>query len=144
MLGVLVTIGSACPCRRKRTTVYRKTNQHDLDKHFQKLNKKKPVLVVRRKIDNKGRHVATDVDVRSTKLCAILQDQYNGVEGLDISRNPPYVSTFYHPGTRARSLTFGSVAIDYCITRTTSLRRSTRRRKPHAPQTKSSLTTSRF
>jgi hypothetical protein len=72
--------------------VYRKTNSADLTKHFQKLNKKKPILVVRRKIDNKGRHYTTEVDIRSRKLCDVLQKIYDGVDGLEITRNPPFVS----------------------------------------------------
>ncbi|RXW14743.1 hypothetical protein EST38_g11107, partial [Candolleomyces aberdarensis] len=59
-------------------------------KHFQKLDKKKPVLVVRRKIDNRGRHEATEVDIRSAKLCGILQELYDGINGLEITRSPPF------------------------------------------------------
>ncbi|RXW14746.1 hypothetical protein EST38_g11108 [Candolleomyces aberdarensis] len=67
---------------RKRTTVYRKTNKADLTKHFQKLNKKKPILVVRRRIDSKGRLYSTEVDIRSRKLCNLLQKIYEVTQRL--------------------------------------------------------------
>ncbi|KAF5342476.1 hypothetical protein D9611_001266 [Ephemerocybe angulata] len=75
---------------RKRMTVYRKTNKSDLVKHFQKLKQKNPVLVVRRKIDHRGRLEGTVVDLKSPKLANFLQDLYEGVEGQDIARNPPW------------------------------------------------------
>ncbi|KAJ2934083.1 hypothetical protein H1R20_g2987, partial [Candolleomyces eurysporus] len=54
------------------------------------LSRKALGLRVRRKIDSRGRHEATQIDIRSAKLCGILQELYNGVDGLEITRNPPF------------------------------------------------------
>lgn len=72
--------------------MFRRTNRGDLAKHNQKLKKKNPVIVARRVFNNKGEHVTTEVDIKSRKLAEFMQELYDGVEGIDISRNPPWVS----------------------------------------------------
>jgi hypothetical protein len=74
--------------------VYRKTNNADLAKHNQKLKKKNPILVVRRVFDHKGRHTTTQVDLKNRKLATFLQGIYEGIDGVDVSRNPPWVGGF--------------------------------------------------
>lgn len=60
-------------------------------------NKKKPVLVVRRVIDYKGRLEKTEVDIKSFILCDVLQEIHKGVQGLKLTADPPVVrlSFFY-------------------------------------------------
>ncbi|KAG1838022.1 P-loop containing nucleoside triphosphate hydrolase protein [Suillus subalutaceus] len=73
--------------RRFGTTVYKKTNINKQSKHLKKLNEKKPVIVVRRVMDGKGRYAKTEIDIRSRELCEVLVEIHRGVEGLDLSRS---------------------------------------------------------
>ncbi|KAJ7642836.1 P-loop containing nucleoside triphosphate hydrolase protein [Mycena rosella] len=62
-------------------------------KPAKKLSNKKPVLVVRRLIDEKGRHSGTEIDVKSVPLCQVLLDINNDVEGLSLTFNNPIIQT---------------------------------------------------
>ncbi|KAG0704003.1 P-loop containing nucleoside triphosphate hydrolase protein [Suillus ampliporus] len=70
--------------QRTFSIVYRKTS-----KPTKKLNHKKPVLIVRRIIDEKGRHVATEIDIRSLALCEVLTEIHKDVDGLELMRSAP-------------------------------------------------------
>ncbi|KAG1732891.1 P-loop containing nucleoside triphosphate hydrolase protein [Suillus paluster] len=70
--------------QRTFATVYRKTS-----KPTKKLNHKKPVLIVRRIIDHKGRHVQTEIDIRSLALCEVLTAIHKDVDGLELMRSAP-------------------------------------------------------
>ncbi|KAJ4480946.1 P-loop containing nucleoside triphosphate hydrolase protein [Lentinula aciculospora] len=61
-------------------------------------NRKKHVLLVRRIIDSKGRHVSTDIDVKSPALAEVLREINKGVAGLTLNRNPPLANPklFFH------------------------------------------------
>ncbi|KAJ9627686.1 hypothetical protein H2203_002898 [Taxawa tesnikishii (nom. ined.)] len=63
-----------------------------------KLHNKKPVLVVRRIIDSKGRHVATEVDIKSQALAEVLIEINRDVEGLSLRKTPAVAdpSLFFH------------------------------------------------
>ncbi|KAJ4484206.1 P-loop containing nucleoside triphosphate hydrolase protein [Lentinula edodes] len=50
---------------------------------------KKHVLLVRRIIDSRGRHAATEVDIKSPALAEVLREINRGVGGLTLNRNPP-------------------------------------------------------
>jgi hypothetical protein len=56
-----------------------------------KLSDKNPVLLVRRRIDDKGRHFDTQVDIKSPVLAQALIEINEGVEGLKLKRSPPEV-----------------------------------------------------
>ncbi|KAJ7054051.1 P-loop containing nucleoside triphosphate hydrolase protein [Mycena amicta] len=58
-----------------------------------KLNSKKPVLVVRRLIDEKGRHTETEVDIKSGALCRVLLEINSDVEGLTLTYHNPVMET---------------------------------------------------
>nr|GAT46316.1 AAA family [Mycena chlorophos] len=62
-----------------------------------KLSSKKPVLVVRRLIDEKGRHEGTEVDVKGA-LCEIMLEILDDVEGSTFTMHRPMMSTreLYH------------------------------------------------
>ncbi|KAJ7508569.1 P-loop containing nucleoside triphosphate hydrolase protein [Mycena galericulata] len=62
-------------------------------KPARKLNNKKPVLIVRRLIDEKGRHSGTEVDVKSVPLCQLLLDINADVEGLSLTFNNPIIQS---------------------------------------------------
>ncbi|KAG1745714.1 P-loop containing nucleoside triphosphate hydrolase protein [Suillus lakei] len=70
--------------QRTFATVYRKTT-----KPSQKLNHKKPVLIVRRIINAKGQHISTDIDIRSLALCKVLSEIHKDVDGLELMRSAP-------------------------------------------------------
>ncbi|KAG1749236.1 P-loop containing nucleoside triphosphate hydrolase protein [Suillus lakei] len=72
---------------RFSTTVYKKTNINKQSKHLKRLDQKKPVIVVRRVMDSKGRHTGTEIDIRSRELCGVLMEIHQGVEGLDLLRS---------------------------------------------------------
>lgn len=74
---------------RFSTTVYKKTNTTKQSKHLRRLDQKKPVIVVRRVMDSKGRHTKTEIDIRSQELCEVLMEIHRGVEGLDLLRSSP-------------------------------------------------------
>lgn len=74
---------------RVLSTVYKKTNVNKQLKHLKRLNQKKPVLVVRRIMDSKGRYSRTEIDIRSQELCAVLIEIHRGAEGLDLLRSSP-------------------------------------------------------
>ncbi|KAI0033879.1 P-loop containing nucleoside triphosphate hydrolase protein [Vararia minispora EC-137] len=59
---------------------------------------RKYALVVRRLIDERGRHHDTAIDIKSDALCQVLQDINEGVESLELSQNAPQVSpnTLFH------------------------------------------------
>ncbi|KAJ6601315.1 P-loop containing nucleoside triphosphate hydrolase protein [Mycena vulgaris] len=65
-------------------------------KPAKKLSNKKPVLVVRRLIDEKGRHNGTEIDIKSGGLCQVLLDISADVEGLTL--------TFHNPIIQSREL----------------------------------------
>ncbi|KAG2738027.1 hypothetical protein P692DRAFT_20512170 [Suillus brevipes Sb2] len=67
---------------RVLTTVYKKTNVNNQLKHLKRLNQKKPVIVVRRIMDSKGRYSRTEIDIRSQ--CEVLIEIHRGAEGLDL------------------------------------------------------------
>ncbi|KAJ7492123.1 P-loop containing nucleoside triphosphate hydrolase protein [Mycena latifolia] len=62
-------------------------------KPAKKLSSKKPVLVVRRIIDEKGRHSGTEVDIKSVPLCQLLLDINTDVEGLTLTFNNPVIQS---------------------------------------------------
>lgn len=74
---------------RVLTTVYKKTNVNKQAKHLKRLNQKKPVIVVRRIIDSKGRYSRTEIDIRSQELCEVLIEIHRGVEGLGLLKSSP-------------------------------------------------------
>ncbi|KAG2060600.1 P-loop containing nucleoside triphosphate hydrolase protein [Suillus hirtellus] len=78
---------------RFSTTVYKKTNTNKQSKHLKRLNQKKPVLVIRRVPDNRGRYTGTETDIRSQELCEVLMEIHQGVEGLELSRSSPVCDT---------------------------------------------------
>ncbi|KAF7302929.1 AAA family [Mycena kentingensis (nom. inval.)] len=61
--------------------------------HSKKLNSKKPVLVVRRLINEKGRHNGTEIDVKSAALCQVLLEINSDVEGLSMTFHNPVIQT---------------------------------------------------
>ncbi|KAG2060596.1 P-loop containing nucleoside triphosphate hydrolase protein [Suillus hirtellus] len=69
--------------------VYNRTNTNKQSKHLKRLDQKKPVLVIRRVMDIKGRHAKTEIDIRSQELCEVLIEIHRGVEGLDLLRSSP-------------------------------------------------------
>ncbi|KAJ7103087.1 P-loop containing nucleoside triphosphate hydrolase protein [Mycena belliarum] len=66
----------------------RKTN-----KPSKKLSNKKPVLVVRRVINRKGEHVATEIDVKSAALVSVLLDINKDVESLTLTPTNPLITS---------------------------------------------------
>jgi len=66
------------------------------------LNHKKPVLIVRRLIDEKGRFVGTEIDIKSVPLCEALIEIHKDVDGLELTRSAPTVSL--SPGFLSRVL----------------------------------------
>ncbi|PVF92589.1 P-loop containing nucleoside triphosphate hydrolase protein [Serendipita vermifera] len=75
---------------------YRKTDKSA--QASKKLNRKNPVLVVRRMMDSKGRHYDTRVDIKSKGICQVLMDINEDLEGLDLLRGTPECdpSLFFH------------------------------------------------
>ncbi|TFK33931.1 P-loop containing nucleoside triphosphate hydrolase protein [Crucibulum laeve] len=78
-------------------------------KPSKKHNSKKPILVVRRIIDEKGRFVDTEIDIQSPALCEILMEINEGVEGLNLLLSSPvgdpHLFFFSHSGLKARMST---------------------------------------
>ncbi|KAJ7762396.1 P-loop containing nucleoside triphosphate hydrolase protein [Mycena maculata] len=62
-------------------------------KPAKKLSNKKPVLVVRRLIDDKGRHNGTEVDVKSVGLCQVLLELNADVEGFSLTFHNPVIQS---------------------------------------------------
>lgn len=56
----------------------------------------KTALVVRRIISNKGLVAYTEVDIKSGPLSTLLQEIFEGVEGLTLNKTPPMVARL-HP-----------------------------------------------
>jgi hypothetical protein len=52
---------------------------------------RKYTLVVRRVISSKGLLAKVEVDIKSVKLADLLLEIFKGVEGLDLTKNPPQV-----------------------------------------------------
>ncbi|KAJ6623166.1 P-loop containing nucleoside triphosphate hydrolase protein [Mycena sp. CBHHK59/15] len=80
---------------RTFSTTLRKTS-----KPVKKLSNKKPVLIIRRLIDEKGRHTGTEIDIKSTILCQVLLEINSDVEGLTLTANNPVINPkqFFHCG----------------------------------------------
>lgn len=77
--------------RRTCSTKLEKTIKPD-DKLFSKrYSRRKPVLVIRRIIDYKGRHERTVVDIRSQFVANALIEINKDVEDLDLNKTPPEV-----------------------------------------------------
>ena len=75
-------------------TIHRRTFSWKLRKSAKperKLSDKNPVLLVRRRIDDKGRYFDTQVDIKSPVLAQALIEINEGVEGLKLKRSPPEV-----------------------------------------------------
>lgn len=75
--------------RRTFSYVLRKTSK---PKKPKKMRQRNYALVVRRLIDERGRHVQDIIDIKSPRLCDVLQEINEGVENIDLSRSEPEVS----------------------------------------------------
>ncbi|KAJ7349861.1 P-loop containing nucleoside triphosphate hydrolase protein [Mycena albidolilacea] len=71
---------------RTFSTTLRKTA-----KPAKQLSSKKPVLVVRRIINEKGQYNSTEVDIKSTRLCQLLLEINGDVEGLSLTLHNPII-----------------------------------------------------
>jgi hypothetical protein len=86
----------AIPCdlltidRRTFTTTLRKTSKPKQQKAV-KANKK-PVLLIRRQIDDKGRFTGTEVDIVSTALQEVVTEMNEDVLGFNLSGSRGTVS----------------------------------------------------
>ncbi|KAJ7266957.1 P-loop containing nucleoside triphosphate hydrolase protein [Mycena haematopus] len=78
---------------RTFATAWRKTTESSISK---KLNHKKPVIVILRLIDEKGRHSGTKVNIKSAPLCQVLLDIISDVEDPTL--------TFHHPVMDSKEL----------------------------------------
>ncbi|KZV69065.1 P-loop containing nucleoside triphosphate hydrolase protein [Peniophora sp. CONT] len=58
-----------------------------------KIKERKHALVVRRLIDERGKHTGTVIDIKSPALCEVLLEINAGVEGLELSRHEAVAST---------------------------------------------------
>lgn len=77
--------------RRTLSTTRRKTNKPAKSK----LNsRKRPVLVVVRKINNKGHHSGTVIEIKSQVLFELLLNINENVDTLVEGRSPPIVGLF--------------------------------------------------
>ncbi|KAK0464301.1 P-loop containing nucleoside triphosphate hydrolase protein [Desarmillaria tabescens] len=83
------------PFRRSFSTTLRRTSK---PKKPKTKSSKKPVLVVRRLIDSKGRHNGTEVDIMSTGLRDIIAEINNDVLGFRIAGDTATVEpeVFFH------------------------------------------------
>jgi hypothetical protein len=72
--------------RRGFRTILRKTR-----KQTTKASKKKYAILVRRIIDEKGRYVGKEVDVKSHGIRDVLRETNLDVEGLNLTKNEPVV-----------------------------------------------------
>ncbi|KAJ6488032.1 P-loop containing nucleoside triphosphate hydrolase protein [Mycena sanguinolenta] len=69
---------------------WRKTTNSSISK---KLSHKKPVLVVLRSIDDKGRYNGTKVNIRSAPLCQVLIDIIRDVENPTLTSHQPVMDS---------------------------------------------------
>ncbi|KAG1840607.1 P-loop containing nucleoside triphosphate hydrolase protein [Suillus subalutaceus] len=90
---------------RLGTTVHKNTNTDEQSKHLEKLNQKKPVIVVRRVMDSKGQHTKTEIDIRSQELCKVLMEIHRGLQGLDLLRSICDLKLLFFLLQRARGTT---------------------------------------
>lgn len=74
--------------RRTFSYALRKTSK---PKKPKKTQQRRYALAVRRLIDERGRHVQDIIDIKSPRLCEVLQEINEGVEGIDLSRSEPEV-----------------------------------------------------
>ncbi|KLO10225.1 P-loop containing nucleoside triphosphate hydrolase protein [Schizopora paradoxa] len=58
-----------------------------------KVRQRRYAITVRRLIDERGRHVQDIIDISSPRLCEVLIEINEGVEGTDLSRSEPEVNT---------------------------------------------------
>ncbi len=58
-----------------------------------KRNARKVVLVVRRMMDDRGFHIKTEVDIKSSRVAQVMRDINSDVEGISLRTTPPVVSS---------------------------------------------------
>ena len=94
----VLDLNSSRPAISSRTfkTALRKTS-----KPKQKTRNSKHALVVRRKIDDRGRYRETVIDITSPALCEVLLKINEGVEGLELALHQPrvrvHIVTVFNP-----------------------------------------------
>ena len=76
-------------CRRTLSVRMRKTAK--LAKRT-RISTRKHALFVRRRMDSKGLHWSTVVDITSPGLCEVLKEINKGVKGLNLTKASPNVS----------------------------------------------------
>jgi len=57
-----------------------------------KVNKNKPLIIVRRIIDERGQHKDTEIDIKNNALCEVLIDINKDVRGISFTKSQPTVS----------------------------------------------------
>lgn len=77
-------------CRRTFAYTLRKTAKPKRRGH------KTLTLFVIRKINHKGIYEETIIEIKSAVLCEVLLDINKGVEGLELTRDPPLVREILH------------------------------------------------
>jgi|ERR1700722_7987514 len=77
--------------RRTFSTTLRKTSK---PVNHKKVNKKKPLLIVRRIIDSRGQYQSTEVDIKSEALCDLLLTINEDVYGLTLTKSRAIVRCY--------------------------------------------------